>query len=415
MKENKSIEFKLEITNTFLKTVSAFANFNDGEILFGVDDDGRYCGISNPEKACLDIENRINDSISPKPDFDLSIEGNIVRLFVRKGNYTPYMYKGKAYRRSDTASIEVDQFELRELVLDASNLYFEELSYGTKALSFNILESKMQKYVSVETLSDDVLRTLGFIAKDGNYNNAAAIFADANSFYGVDIARFGKSISEIMERETITKESVLKQYDKAVELYKRYYQYEEISEIERKNIEMIPEAAFREAIANALVHRNWDMNMHVRIAMFNDHIEITSPGGLPKGITAEEYVHGEVSCLRNPILGNVFFRLHYIEMFGTGVRRILESYKNATKKPEFDISDNVICVKLPILSTTYEVSEDERKIIDALTDGSQLASSELVKLTGFSKAKTIRLVNTLLEKGYVNYKGKGRGTKYYVQ
>lgn len=415
MKENKSIEFKLEITNTFLKTVSAFANFNDGEILFGVDDDGRYCGISNPEKVCLDIENRINDSISPKPDFDLSIEGNIVRLFVRKGNYTPYMYKGKAYRRSDTASIEVDQFELRELVLDASNLYFEELSYGTKALSFNILESKMQKYVSVETLSDDVLRTLGFIAKDGNYNNAAAIFADANSFYGVDIARFGKSISEIMERETITKESVLKQYDKAVELYKRYYQYEEISEIERKNIEMIPEAAFREAIANALVHRNWDMNMHVRIAMFNDHIEITSPGGLPKGITAEEYVHGEVSCLRNPILGNVFFRLHYIEMFGTGVRRILESYKNATKKPEFDISDNVICVKLPILSTTYEVSEDERKIIDALTDGSQLASSELVKLTGFSKAKTIRLVNALLEKGYVNYKGKGRGTKYYVQ
>ncbi len=415
MKENKSLEFKLDITNTFLKTVSAFANFNDGEILFGVDDDGKYCGINNPEKACLDIENRINDSISPKPDFDLSIEDNIVRLYVHKGNYIPYMYKGKAYRRSDTASIEVDQFELRELVLDASNMYFEELSCGTKTLSFNILEQKMQKYMSIEILSNDVLKTLGFVAKDGNYNNAAAIFADENEFYGVDIARFGSSISEIMERETVTRVSVLKQYDKAVELYKRYYQYEEISEMERKSIEMIPEAAFREAIANALVHRNWAMNMHVRIAMFKDYIEITSPGGLPKGITKEEYIHGEISCLRNPIVGNVFFRLHYIEMFGTGVRRILESYKDATAKPEFNISDNVISVKLPVLSTNYEVTADERKIIDALKNGSQLASSELVKLTGFSKAKTIRLVNALMEKGYVNCKGKGRGTKYYVR
>ena len=72
-------------------------------------------------------------------------------------------------------------------------------------------------------------------------------------------------------------------------------------------------------------------------------------------------------------------------------------------------------MKLPVLSTNYEVTADERKIIDALKNGSQLASSELVKLTGFSKAKTIRLVNELMEKGYVNCKGKGRGTKYYVR
>ena len=68
MKENKFLEFKSEITNTFLKTVSAFANFNDGEIVFGITDHGDVCGVADPVQSCLDIENRINDSISPKPN-----------------------------------------------------------------------------------------------------------------------------------------------------------------------------------------------------------------------------------------------------------------------------------------------------------------------------------------------------------
>ena len=127
MKENKSLEFKATITNSFLKTVSAYSNFRGGEILFGVNDDGSVCGIDNPDQVCLDIENRINDSIAPKPDFEIDIDDSkkIIRLVVREGQYKPYLYKGKAYRRSDTASIEVDQAELKELVLQGSNLYFE--------------------------------------------------------------------------------------------------------------------------------------------------------------------------------------------------------------------------------------------------------------------------------------------------
>lgn len=416
MRENKSLEFKSEISNTFLKTVSAFANFGGGEILFGIDDNGSICGMNNPDKACIDIENRINDSISPKPDFDLSVDynNNIIRLSVYKGEYTPYMYKGKAYRRSNTASVEVDQAELRRLVLDGSNLYFEDLSCGTERLQFNTLEMKMKEIMGIKNLSEDVLRTLGFFTNNGMYNNAAAIFSDKNNFSGTDIARFGNSISEIMDRETITKQSVLKQYDKAVEYYKRYYQYEEISGIERKTVELIPEAAFREAVANALVHRDWNINAHVRIAMHKDCIEINSPGGLPKGITKDEYINGEISHLRNPILGNVFFRMHYIEMFGTGVRRILELYREATMKPQFRITDNVIGVILPVLKNTYEVTKDEKRMIEMLKKGDRLASSELSSGTGFSKAKTIRLLNSLIEKGYIKCIGKGRGTRYFM-
>lgn len=414
MKENKYLEFKSTVTNTFLKTVSAYSNFGDGEVLFGVNDDGTICGIENIEQVCLDIENKINDSISPKPDFELEIDDTekMIRLIVREGEYKPYLYKGKAYRRSDSATIEVDQAELKNLVLEGSNLSFEEIDSGENDLIFEELTSKLKEKLELSVVSEDVLRTLGFFAKNRKYNNAAALLSDKNNFYGIDIARFGNSINEIMDREIISGVSILKQYETAIHMIERYYQYEEISGIERKTVQLIPENAYREAIANALIHRDWSMNAHIRIAMFPDRIEIKSPGGLPKGLTAEEYENGEISFLRNPILGNVFFRLKYIEMFGTGITRIKYAYKDARIKPKFAITDHVISVILPVLSDKYNVTNDEEKVIKALENGMQLSSTEIAKITGFTKSKTLRLVEALKEKNYVRVLGKGRGTKY---
>lgn len=155
---------------------------------------------------------------------------------------------------------------------------------------------------------------------------------------------------------------------------------------------MIPENAYREAIANALIHRDWNINAHVRIALFADRIEIKSPGGLPKGLTAEEYENGEISCLRNPIIGNVFFRMKYIEMFGTGVTRIRHAYENERVKPKFAVTDNVISVVLPVISNQYNVTADEEKVLKVLMGGSLLASSEIAKDLGYTKTRTLRLV-----------------------
>lgn len=416
MKENKYLEFKSTVTNTFLKTVSAYSNFGDGVILFGVNDDGSVCGVENFEQVCLDIENKINDSISPKPDFELNVDYSkkIIRLMVKEGEYKPYLYKGKAYRRSDTASMEVDQAELKSLVLEGSNLSFEEISCGADDLVFEELSTKLIEKLELSVVSEDVLRTLGLFTKEKKYNNAAALLSDKNDFHGIDMARFGDTINEIMDRETITETSILKQYDAAVNMIKRYYQYEEISGIERKKVDLIPETAYREAIANALIHRDWSINAHIRVLMFPDRIEVKSPGGLPKGLTAEEYENGEISCLRNPILGNVFFRMKYIEMFGTGVTRIRQAYNKARIKPRFAITDHVISVILPVLSTSYKVTSDEEKIISALENGKQLSSSEIAKATGYTKSKTLRLIDVLKEKGYIKVSGNGRGTKYFL-
>ena len=128
MRETRMIEFKEMITNTFLKTVSAFSNYDGGVILFGIDDNGKVKGLQDVRQSCIDIENRINDSISPQPDYTLEIQNdNTIKLSVKGGRQKPYLYKSKAYKRNDTATIEVDTLEFSRLILEGKNTRFEEL------------------------------------------------------------------------------------------------------------------------------------------------------------------------------------------------------------------------------------------------------------------------------------------------
>lgn len=416
MKENRFTEFKEDLSSGFLKTVSAFANFGTGKILFGIKDDGSIKGIQNPYKMCLDIENKINDSIHPKPDFSFSINRStgVITLEVKDGAFKPYLYKGKAYRRSDTATVEVDQIELKRLILMGDNMSFEELPSPAQDLTFESFFRIIQQKLKLESLSTDVLKTLGFYTKKGEFNHAAALFADKNNFSGIDMVRFGASISEILDRDILTNKSILEEYNQAIFFFEKYYQYEKIEGMERNLIERIPIEAFRETLANAIVHRVWDIPAHIRIAMYPDRIEIYSPGGLPSGISKEEYLKGYISRLRNPIIANVFFRLHLIEMFGTGIKRIMDCYEEYDVKPIFDISENNICVTLPVVDRKKEVNSDEMIILEILSKGIRLSSSELVLKSGFGKNKVVRLIGSLLEKNYVQKEGSGRGIKYYV-
>lgn len=151
MRETRILEFKETITNTFLKTVSAFSNYNGGMILFGVDDDGNVKGLPDVKQACLDIENKINDSISPQPNYMLELQNNdqTIKLTVKSGLQKPYLYKSKAYKRNDTATIEVDTLEFSRLVLEGKNISFEELQCKDQELSFDFLQHKLKENIQM--------------------------------------------------------------------------------------------------------------------------------------------------------------------------------------------------------------------------------------------------------------------------
>lgn len=414
MKESRTLEWKESVTNTFLKTVSAFANYDGGQILFGITDNGVVKGLENPKRACLDIENKINDSIAPQPDYTLCVqeEDKTVRLIIKGGINKPYLYKSRAYKRNDTATIEVDTLEFKRLVLEGKNLNFEELPSYSQQLSFEVLEEKMKKILGIKDFDKDVLKTLNLYSDQEGYNNAAAILADKNQFPGIDIARFGENISIILKRVTYSHMSILAAYENALNIYRDYYQYERISGSVREHIERIPEAAFREAVANALVHRLWDVKTHTQICMFDDRIEIISPGGLPTGISEQEYLSGRISVLRNPIIANVFYRLKIVEIFGTGILRIMHIYENSIRKPVFEISENMIKVVLPVIENVPDMTDDEKAIYRLLSKNCLKSISEISSSADFGKTKVTGILKSLAKKGIVTIEGNGRGTKY---
>lgn len=416
MKESKCLEYKESVTNTFLKTVSAYANYGTGKIVFGIADDGSVKGIENLRQTCLDIETRINDSIDPVPEYTLDVDEklSVITLTVSEGLHKPYLYKAKAYRRNDTATIVVDRLALTRLILEGQNISFEETTAKNQDLRFTILEEKLKSVLHLETVSLDTLKTLELYKEGQGYTVAGELLADQNGFKGIDAVRFGDTINILLDRETYEHESILKQYDQALNMYRKYYQYEEIQGSIRKTVLLIPEEAYREAIANALVHRTWDVDSHTNVAMFPDRIEITSPGGLPRGVSEEEYERGGISLLRNRVIGSIFFRLHLIERFGTGIRRIKETYRNSDKKPIFAISENAIRITLPVLQAHNGLDADANKVYMAIK-GKTVSSSDVVEATGFGKTKVIDILKKLVAQGFILTTGNGRGTRYTAE
>ena len=417
MRETRTIEFKEMITNTFLKTVSAFSNYDGGEIFFGIDDNGNIKGLPDVKQACLDIENKINDSITPQPDYTLELQNNdrTIKLTVKSGLQKPYLYKSKAYKRNDTATIETDTLELSRLILEGKNIRFEELPCEDQELTFDTLCQKLKECIQIETFNQDTLKTLNLYNSATGYNNAAGILADKNHFPGIDIVRFGENISVIHKRATFDNISILAGYEKVSEVFKDYYQYEEIQGTERKKVEKIPEAAFREAIANALIHRAWDVESQIKVSMFDDRIEIISPGGLPSGITKDEYLSGKLSVLRNRNLANVFYRLGFVEIFGTGITRIKQLYEEGLKKPYFEVSENTIKIVLPLFERNLNLKEDEKTVYKILSKTMLKSISEIAPYVPFGKSKTTQLLKEMGQMGVIKVEGRGRGTKYIIK
>lgn len=414
MRESRTLEFKEDVSGSFLKTVSAFANYGGGSILFGVDDRGRAVGLDDPAARCLDIENRVNDAISPRPDYSLEVHeaDSVVELRVRPGASKPYLYHSRAYRRSDTATVEVDAVELRRLVLEGMNSSFEELPSARQDLTFETLGAAMRERLGISSFDGDTLKTLGLLSDERGYNNAAAILADEGDLPGVDLARFGESTSVILRRVTSEGVSALAEFGEATRVFEELYCHEEVSGAVRRRVERIPLAAFREAIANALVHRTWDVSARVRVSMYDDRVEVSSPGGLPAGISEEEYLSDMVSVRRNPILASVFYRLGIVEAFGTGILRIKECYADSASRPRFAVAENSVTVVLPVLERDLGLTGDRALVYGLLSPVRAQSGGELHAQVGFSRSKLNGILRELVDRGLARTTGAGRGLRY---
>ena len=297
-------------------------------------------------------------------------------------------------------------------------MHYEDRKASSGDLNFNILEARLKTEAGIERINLDILKTLNLYHKDGYYNTAGELLADENDidFSGIDIVKFGKDINKILYRKTISNVSLLTQLDSAVDIFEQYYIFEEIDGYNRIKKELIPREAFRESLANAIVHRVWDTNAYIQIAMYEDKIEINSPGGLPAGISKDEYLYGNISVLRNPIIAGVFNRLNIIEKFGTGIARINKEYTHSISKPDFEVSENRIRIMLPVTEIDIiDLSEDENMVYDLLKEEVELSRKEIDLKTGFNKAKTLRILNSLVDKNIISKTGSGVTLTYKLK
>lgn len=412
--ESKYCELKENMTKSYLKTVSAFANYFDGMIIFGISDSGEIVGIKNKREFLLDIENQINNSISPRPDFNLIMNSDdTITLFIKKGAFTPYYYDHKTYKRNDTSTVEVSELELRRLCLEGTNTSFDELPIKEENLNFETLSKYFKEIAGISEFSLDIQKSLK-LYKDGSYNNAALLLSDTNSFYGVDIVQFGESEDIFKDRLTLSNCSLLKQYEDAMKMFDRLYSFEEIKDGERKKVELIPREAFREALANAIVHRVYDVNANTKVSMYYDKIVISSPGGLLPNYSKEDYLNGNYSLIRNNIIAFIFLRLNIIEEYGTGVRRIRRAYQDSLIKPTFEISDNCITVILPTFNKK-DLNVCEADTLQRLDKYVSYTRSQIEQITGYSKDKVIRILNSLILKGYIEKTGNNKSIMYMIK
>lgn len=417
MTETKDLELKAEFTNSFLKTVCAFANYSDGQIVFGISDSGEIVGINDLDSTCQRIENSIADNITPIPDYEVNINSNekTITLLVKKGANTPYLYKAKSYIRKGVSTREVDHIELLRLILAGQNDSFDAQISRQHNLFFSILEKSLQKKVGIKKLTQDILLTLRLLNSDNLYTYAAELLADKNNYPGIDMVKFGANVNIFADRATYEHCSILAQYESALNKFKQYYTYEEIVGSERIRKELIPIEAFRESIANALVHRAWDINASIEVSMYSDRIEIISPGSLPTGLSKDDFLYKQISILRNPIIADVFLKLRLIEKFGTGIFRIKESYIGSSVQPRFVIADNFVTIILPVLKVkSQDLSKSACMLLDLIGD-SIISSGELVQASNLGKTQVIKLLNQLVKQGYVQRIGQGRATKYKRQ
>lgn len=426
--ETRYVEFKEKYTKSILKSITAFANYHDGRILVGIADSGLITGVENTKETRLSIENAINDNVRPRPDYEIIEEiieyKRVICIQVYKGLHTPYIFDGKAYKRSDTSTVPVEKHEYDELVLYGRNLSFEELEYSAQVLEFTKLKGILARKINLSEMDSNVLKSLELI-KDNKYTNAAALLADQNAFAGVGVdfvVYADDSMMAIKDRISLSCVSVLEHFDTAMLFFRKHInQGEVINGAYRELAPEVPEVAFREAVANAIIHRDYSRNGNNRIEFFNDRIEITSIGGLPIGISKEEYINGNFSNSRNRIIADVFLRCRIIEKMGTGIRRIKFSYAQHREKPTFRVFDNTIQIILPkINAQNLDVQEnlplnssnEEEKLYNYIKASYGVTRSEVEAFMGIKKTKATGLINRLAEQNAIYKTGLGKSTIY---
>jgi len=437
MSEDQNVEYKESWRDEHLKTICGFANARGGTLLIGVNDQGKLVGVTGTAKLLEDIPNKISNHLNIIVDVNARTKEGLTFLeIVVPPSDLPISFHGEHhYRSGSTKQVlrgnSLQQFLLKKLgrswddqiVDDAMLADIDEVTVRS-FLNAAVRAGRMTVEGTTESVQN-VLRSLHLVDSEGKLKAAALLFFgnDPTKFFPhayLKIGLFGNGHHDLRAQDLV-KGNLFRMAPLALELLKQKYLQREVTYIEMQRIEKLdyPEAALREALMNAIVHKFYG-GTTIQISVYPDQLIIWNPGELPEELTIQELKQKHASHPRNKILANLFFQAGYIETWGRGIPAILDSCQ-AHKLPEPEMRQSGGGFEISFfkdrLTTEYltdlGLNERQLKAVQHLKTKNRITNKLYQELNAITRNTATLDLNDLIQKKIIIRFGKGAGA-YYI-
>lgn len=421
--ESETKELKESYTTGLKKEIVAFANTSGGIIYIGVDDNGKIIGINNTDFVMQQLSNTIRDSIRPDISMFTNIEllqdgeKSFIKVTVNQGTKRPYYLSDKGlkpsgvYIRSGTTSAPATEDSIRMMIKSTDGDSFEMNRSMVQELTFGALSEELEKrnlgFTEIQ------MENLGIITSDRIYTNMGLLVSDQCK-HSIKFATFqGTDKSVFKDRKEFTGSL----FTQLVDVYKLidFYNGTKASfhDLLRTDERNYPEDAVREALLNAIVHRDYAFSGSTLINLYSDRLEIISLGGLVPGLSLEAAMMG-ASQPRNEKLAALFYRMKLIEAYGTGISKIISSYKGLHVEPEFENVEGAFRVVLPNINVQNLSIEDDKylPILNLFHQQKEIYRNDVEEVMGIRTTHAINMLKDMLGKNLIEKVGKGKMTRY---
>lgn len=441
--ENVTTEFKENFDQEVIETAAAFANAGGGTVLIGVSDRREINGITIGKETLRNFSNRIAQATEPRVTLEIrpvDIEGKSVLLIrIAESDLKPVAVKGVCYRRVGNSNRVMPPQEIARMHLNATGQTWDGL-LAANAGSDDIDPQKVQWYLTrreeirnVAIPQDmgviELLENINGVSDDGTPTHAGLLFFGKHTqrrfFYNAQlrVVRFkGTSVIHPVIDRLECFETLWENVNAAEEFIRkniRLLSFRTSRSFQRDDKFEYPLNALREAIINALIHRNYQETADVRVFIFDNRIEVINPGTFPEGVSPDEPTHKPV----NPILSQFMFDIGFIERYGAGIRmmrRLCREWGNTEPRYEFHPLETKIIFDSPIQETTYieidditeQLNERQKNAFFYVQRQGQIATKEYVEINHVSRQTAYAELSDLANKGLFTVIGKGRGTRY---
>ena len=433
--ESERIEYKSQMIEDLYREVIAFANSDGGVIYIGIDDQGNLTGIGNVDETYTRITNGIRDAIAPDVTMFVRYilqDNKVIQIEVGEGSYKPYYLKSKGmkpngvYVRHGASSVQASPDQIRKMIKESDGDNFEASRCMEQELTFHAAETAFKQY-GVE-FSVEKYRALG-ITKNDVFTNLALLLSD-QCHHTIKVAVFKDEFCTEFRDSKEFGGSVFKQFEDVVNYLALCNKtVSTIKGLVRTDKQDYPNEVIREALLNALVHRDYSFSGSIIINVNDSKMEFISLGGLLPGLSTEDIRIG-VSQPRNKKLAEVFHRLRLIESYGTGIRRIFKLYENCPVQPSIEATTNAFRIVLPNMNATDTANEDTpattgkstvaitpqmKTVMDYLAKYDEMTDEDLQELLNIKNTRAYQIARQMHENELIDIIGRGASKKYKLK